>query len=549
MPMADASADTEPTAASPCPEPDEVNLTAATKRLNPKSMPGLAMLKRLFPTTNAVVGGRATGVSSGSAVDEVHVAADVQHLILEADPLLPLEDQPLDLGAVSELSPLERIPTELLEQIASCLVCNSGMDPLDAACLDDTDAVFGFGGLLELRATSRTIRAKVDYTFTGCFKDLIVSFTERSSLGLLELSHDETLRHRVRSLIFVAPKLSKLDIRSNKETICYRRRLEAAMRIQEMQDLVVQHPRITALLIVAMDRFRKLKYVCVAPSLNRCYPKKVRDSITGENPPVVVLSAAILSKPWLERLEIGTGGWGSYNGMQPSTISRIVSGIRSRVQLQDLTSLTLCLNGSTLPLPAREDTGHFISLLSHCYNLERLQLEVDKATIDETWPNRQNSYRIWIAISHRYNFYWKLRELKLSGFSLIPGTLIRFLAKHRRSLVSLHFDNCALYGPWLGIVQKLRGWPGLQELVLHQISQGLQRVVWVTPFCQLLDDKNEEGWVEVFYGGDNGATLNFEGQDRYSYTTEILKRMRVIRKKANPFASDALMWSPDRLTG
>jgi hypothetical protein len=192
-------------------------------------------------------------------------------------------------------------------------------------------------------------------------------------------------------------------------------------------------------------------------------------------------------------------------------------------------------------------------MLSKCYNLRYLNLGLDKRTIDDDWPYLGNALQVWQAITTIR--YWTLRTLKLSGFVLDPQTLHEFLDKHKLPVQSLHFNNCHLAGSWEDTLGPLRTAPELRTVVLDQVSEELQRIVWSVPCSHdllnmdetLADKEEDEDWVRVICVGCPGVTLDFIGRDVDEHMSEVFENLRVSHRTADPSALDALYWYSDYL--
>jgi hypothetical protein len=259
------------------------------------------------------------------------------------------EDRPVDViqqpvsGSSHPLSAIEKLPTELLQHIASYLLCDYPAVEEDLLFADFTTCP-GFDGLMEFRETSRTIHVKTEFTFASCFETHALSFTDGSILGLLEMSYHEGIRFRMRSLIFMAPDLAH-KYRCQIDTPEHRRRLDAIAQLPDVQKLLPCYPISTVLITAALKRLR-LTSIIVAPSLVTTHNDGYRKSKVPKdaNSPTSIFNAAILSKIRLERLEMSMLDWGTYEGMQPDKTCLYQIYDRSLAHLEAMTSLTLVLD-------------------------------------------------------------------------------------------------------------------------------------------------------------------------------------------------------------
>jgi hypothetical protein len=187
-------------------------------------------------------------------------------------------------------------------------------------------------------------------------------------------------------------------------------------------------------------------------------------------------------------------------------------------------------------------------MLANCWNLKHIDLGLDKRTIEDCWHDLTHAHTVWEAIANLN--WWNLQTLRLSGFVLDSESLSWFLGVHKKSLTSLHFDNCYLASCWRAALCTLYDSSALRTLTLHQVTHGFGRVVWSVPYADNttpLDDEDQEEWIYVVYAGCPGVTLEFEGRGTREYMNEVFESMRVTQHLASPFATDALDWNWPRL--
>ncbi|CAA9958124.1 hypothetical protein PTMSG1_01697 [Pyrenophora teres f. maculata] len=164
------------------------------------------------------------------------------------------------------LSHFERLPTELVQQIASYLI--HLYDHGESVLYAQKYHAFECKDFLPLRLTSRTIAAKVDYEFTRGFRTHIVQYSEEGIRKLLCLSKTAT-RNRVRALMFVAARdMATTDIPD--QTVPS---LAIAIDNESLKKSLKEGAIKAAMLVKALKKFSStLRLICVAPSLNKCYP-------------------------------------------------------------------------------------------------------------------------------------------------------------------------------------------------------------------------------------------------------------------------------------
>jgi hypothetical protein len=474
--------------------------------------------------------------------------------------------QQLAVDDIQTLSAIERLPTELVEHIASYLTCEYEPVREDEKWTKFKDCV-SFGGLVDFRITSRTIRQKTSLKFARCFETHVVPFTNWSILRLLEMATFKEISSRVRSLIFIAPHPTYNSAYIYNDPV-YMDGLHVISRYDDVSALLENYPVNVCFIAAAMKRLQLIS-VFVAPSLVTRYTGEYRKRNWEEDthPPTVIFNAMILSRVRLEQFDMGIPGWGKYAGILP--ISNYLRFIPVKHwALEDLTSLTLvlakpkrkhhgCLNSfhtaDSSPatdatrdqIRADETFGRLPEMLSACWNLKHIYFALEKNSIEEDPHDLSQAQSVWDTFSAFG--YWNLQTVKLSGFVLDTQSLSVFLDYHKQTLVSLHFDNCYLDGCWKPVISTLNSSSILQTLILHQVSCNTNRVVWSAP-CDgdttpsFIDNEEKEEWVYIWYAGWPGVTLDFKGRSVRTYMSKVFESMRVIQELASPFEEDALDW-------
>jgi hypothetical protein len=260
-----------------------------------------------------------------------------------ADDLLSTTAQ-ITLEVPPTLSSFERLPTEIVQQIATDLLRSYQGHPRDTIFVNDAGAS-SFNGLLELRATSKTILAKTEHVFSRSFETTVVGYEAKSLLRLWDLSVNETLCLRVRSLVFV--RTPDVDI-GYKTHHC--EKLIDVLNTRGMREVVSQFDLITAMITMALKRLG-LHSVLVAPSLVTYYSRDITDIASPAWPATtVILNSVLLSKIWLKRLEMGGGEWGTCEGIQPPETQIAACSRLGWSQVRNLTSISLSLSASNCEL-------------------------------------------------------------------------------------------------------------------------------------------------------------------------------------------------------
>jgi hypothetical protein len=170
---------------------------------------------------------------------------------------------------------------------------------------------------------------------------------------------------------------------------------------------------------------------------------------------------------------------------------------------------------------------------------------MDKASIEDSWPHLEEPEALWI-IGISGARYWNLQTLELSGFAFESKSLHRFLKNHQQTLTKVHLDNCDLDGPWEPIFEILRNAPCLVKLRLHQISETMQRMIWIDADEALIVEEVHDDWICVMHGFQHQFIL--EGHATAEKWGALLEKLRYSRRQASPFMEDALSWYPEFLT-
>jgi hypothetical protein len=87
------------------------------------------------------------------------------------------------------LSAIEKLPTEVIQHVASCLI----YEDLDLATNEliwysDDKQRYASDGICELRSSSKTLRAKTRHVFSQCFEVIVVTFRLYTLTRLVQLS-------------------------------------------------------------------------------------------------------------------------------------------------------------------------------------------------------------------------------------------------------------------------------------------------------------------------------------------------------------------------
>ncbi|EDU40400.1 predicted protein [Pyrenophora tritici-repentis Pt-1C-BFP] len=387
-----------------------------------------------------------------------------------------------ELTPLHPLSHFERLPTELVQQIASYLIhLYDHGEPLlyvqkyhESKCND----------LLPLGLTSRTIAAKVDHYFTRGFRTHIVQYSEEGIRKLLCLSKTAT-RNRVRALMFVAARdMATTEIPGQTTS-----NLVVAIDNESWKKSSKEGAMKAAMLVKALKKFPStLRLICVAQSLNKCYPYEVLADSIKQHPPTVILDAILRAKC-------------------PIRIFRV-------------------------------DTR----FLGNCSNLKVLRLYLDKASKVYAWDNNTQPTALWNEIHDIQT--WRLQSLVLSGWVMCNEGIKNLLHRQLPTLVYLRLHHCSIEHNWLPVLDQLVDAPLLKQADFCYVSDLFERVVWRDLVGVPLADGDEEDWVEISYLGVYSTELRSHDGSMEKDVALAKQRIFNINRIAHPRAPDALEWAP-----
>jgi hypothetical protein len=247
--------------------------------------------------------------------------------------------QQLALDNIHTLSKIEDLPTELVEHIASYLLCEYKAIREDEM-FNDFGGCVRFHGFLEFRETSQTIRQRTRFLFARCFETHVVTFTDWNILRLLEMSYHEEVSSRVRSLVIIAPDPDHDTVYDDRDPV-YIERLAIISRLADVHEWLRNNPVDISIMAATMKRL-PLKSVFVAPSLVEQYPGdyRRRNWSVGRHPPTAIFNAMVLSRVRLEKFDMSIPDWGTYAGIRPIANYLNFVPVSSWV-FENLTSITL----------------------------------------------------------------------------------------------------------------------------------------------------------------------------------------------------------------
>ncbi|KAK1915150.1 hypothetical protein P3342_002957 [Pyrenophora teres f. teres] len=435
------------------------------------------------------------------------------------------------------LSHFERLPTELVQQIASYLI--HLYDHGESVLYAQKYHAFECKDFLPLRLTSRTIAAKVDYEFTRGFRTHIVQYSEEGIWKLLCLSKTAT-RNRVRALMFVAARdMATTDIPD--QTVPS---LAIAIDNESLKKSSKEGAIKASMLVKALKKFPStLRLICVAPSLNKCYPYEVMADSSKQHQPTVILDSVLQAKCHVKIFRVDTirhHGWGTSNGIGLHASLRFPSTHPIATTLMNIT-----LTVSELQCNVDENPANASALkrfLGSCRNLKVLRLYLDKASKVHIWDNNMQPTALWNKIHDIQT--WKLQSLVLSGWVMCNEGIKNLLNCQLPTLVYLRFHHCSIEHNWLPVLNQLVDAPLLKQADFDHVSDLFERVAWRDLVGVTLEDENEEDWIEISYLGVYSTELRSHNGSMEKDVALAKQRVFNINRIAHPRSLDALDWAP-----
>ncbi|KAH7087532.1 hypothetical protein FB567DRAFT_443119 [Paraphoma chrysanthemicola] len=238
------------------------------------------------------------------------------------------------------LSGIERLPTEVVQQLASYLI-------IEIPSLDRSERrpneprLFRPGKLATLRAASRVLRAKIEYIFKQCFAVKLVPFHKYSLHRLYQLSLCPAYATLVRELSFVPHSVSAIeDDWQNNDNWA----LDAAMADSKVAQLRSKHAEETSFLILALNGFDNLMAIEVSPDLQQPTSANVRRHSLLSHSPTKIMAAIMESKSHLKSLAFVDSQARASEGLTPRILSRPSADVRVFNNLKTIALTLTCRN-------------------------------------------------------------------------------------------------------------------------------------------------------------------------------------------------------------
>ncbi|KAH7074573.1 hypothetical protein BKA63DRAFT_414172 [Paraphoma chrysanthemicola] len=238
------------------------------------------------------------------------------------------------------LSGIECLPTEVVQQIASYLIID--IPRLDKAERPPNEPrLFHPGKLAALRAASRVLRVRIEYTFKQCFAVKVVPFYKYSLHRLYQLSLCPVYATLVQELSFVPHKVSgnEDDWQDNDDWA-----LDAAMTDSKIVDHRSRHAEETCFLTLALSGFDNLAAIEVSADLQQSTSANVRRHRLLLHPPTMIMAAIMESESKLESLTFVDDPARANEGLTPRTFSRPSADVGVFENLKSLALTLTCRN-------------------------------------------------------------------------------------------------------------------------------------------------------------------------------------------------------------
>jgi hypothetical protein len=233
--------------------------------------------------------------------------------------------EPVTEESPPAVSAIERLPTEIVQHVAAYLICTE--HSMNLAYCSENCTIDTSDGVCELRATSRTLRAKTGHVFAQCFQVKDVTFHLYTLKKLVQLSQCSAYAPLVQSLVFIGemPSWTGMFLRK-KEAGLTGSDEEKVMEDAAVKDLSGKYAPELALVTVALRGFRNLRTVTIGRLLMSRYSAKVRSRSLAQHPPSIILAATMMGGVALENIHMAAGMTGRFHGVKPRILDGFVHG-------------------------------------------------------------------------------------------------------------------------------------------------------------------------------------------------------------------------------
>jgi hypothetical protein len=180
-------------------------------------------------------------------------------------------------------------------------------------------------GICELRATSKTLRAKSEHCFTRCLAVNVVVFNLLSLMKLFTLAISKSYASQVQTLVFVAPRVGYqyTSCKLQKYTGFFQK---VALNSASMLGLPTKQSPKILLMMFAFKRLANLRTVIISKCVQHCYPASVRQSSLAKHPPTMILAASVAGGAQLQHIVMSGRETGTVHGVRPRILNGFLQG-------------------------------------------------------------------------------------------------------------------------------------------------------------------------------------------------------------------------------
>lgn len=242
------------------------------------------------------------------------------------------------------MSRVELLPTEIAQQFAAYLVCVNDYHSTSKGYLNKNESV----GLIELRATSRTMQARVEHVFKSLFGIKFLYFHEDSLKRLVQVSQSDAYASLVEILLFIPFP----DSLKSSSPACKNPHASDTWKLEETtEDRAVQELRSTNavetnLLVVALWGLSNVKAITLQPEMHLPCSAEVRRHRLMKHAPTMILAAVLQSEASLESFEMAGRPGIPVGGLNPRVLNKFTlrGGIFSQLTVMNLKLTSRCCN-------------------------------------------------------------------------------------------------------------------------------------------------------------------------------------------------------------
>lgn len=455
-------------------------------------------------------------------------------------------------------SPLEELPAEILQEIASELMWPSKLYPEKDNNGFPNEVLFA-SDLFPLRLTCRSVCYKIDSLFARAFHDLTVNTSSAKLNTMVQIS--------------VHPKFALAVQKIGDVTGMLEYNNHGYHAIRDHYTKMVREGKIDSdLAQTRADQIRKSDQL----GMELSYMER-SGTLTAWLVPIFT------RLPNLHSLNLESLGWRSFRSDAPygqPSLSHRASAYMAAIAMSGCALKTLCIRGGQL----NGDPGVAVQDLPTMYpysfrNVREFQI---------TLSTQDKSYRgpgdVWASLPSRFlcamplletlhlefdhwedteqimahlaedAFFFKLRQLHLGGVRCQAIDLVRFLGEHASSVKSLTLRDMDVFkrdtftiSPITEVLEKLKSFPVLAKLQCFQIAADGFRVAYPTlgnistTRCHINNSEWESEWERVLPQNRYGLAID-DPENMYAWIQAHLDDLEVEDIEAESDHSERFLW-------